>query len=286
MHVITHGGAGGSVDEPDERQAVLDRAVAAGHQEESPVDAVIETVRRLESSSRFNAGVGGAIQSDGVVRTDAGLMTGDREVGAACSMPGVEHACEVARVVWESTPHVLVSGERAVALADAFGIETECDLRSECTRERWADCSPTEPGTPRDQLNWLQDEFGGTDTVGAVATDGDRMATCTSTGGRWGALAGRVGDVPQIGSGFYCTHAGGASATGAGEEIARVTLSRRAVDHLELGRDPQDAADLAIEECEELTGGRAGIIVMNRDGTVGSAFNTEAMQTSVTKLES
>lgn len=282
MHVITHGGAGGSVDEPDERQAVLDKAVAAGRREATPVDAVIEAVRQLESSPRFNAGVGGAIQSDGVVRTDAGLMTEDREVGAACSMPAIEHACEVARVVWESTPHVLVSGERAVALADAFGIETECDLRSERTRERWADCSPPDPAAPREQLDWLQDEFGGTDTVGAVATDGDRMATCTSTGGRWGALAGRVGDVPQIGSGFYCTHAGGASATGAGEEIARVTLSRRAVDHLELGRDPQDAADLAIEECEELTGGSAGIIVMNRNGAVGSAFNTEAMQTSVT----
>lgn len=283
MHVIAHGGAGGSADEPNERQAVLDTAVSAGRREETPVDAVIETVRQLESSPRFNAGVGGAIQSDGVVRTDAGLMTDDREAGAACSMPGVEHACEVARVVMESTPHVLIAGERAVALADDFGIETECDLQSERTRQRWAALDTLETDTPRAQLEWIQDKFGGSDTVGAVASDGDQIATCTSTGGRWCALAGRVGDVPQIGSGFYCTHAGGASATGAGEDIARVTLSRRAVDHLELGRDPQDAADLALEEFEELTGGLAGIIVMNRDGTTGSAFNTEAMQTSKTE---
>lgn len=282
MHIIAHGGAGGSVADPDERQAVLDRAVSAGKRAETPIAAVIETVRRLESSPRFNAGVGGAIQSDGIVRTDAGVMTDDREVGAACSMPGVEHACEVARLVMEKTPHVLIAGERAVALAGAFGVETGRDLRTERTRQRWADLSPPDPKAPHAQLDWLRDEFGGADTVGAVASDGDRIVTCTSTGGRWCALAGRVGDVPQIGSGFYCTHAGGASATGAGEDIARVTLSRRAVDHLELGRDPQDAADLAIEEYEELTGGKAGIIVMNRDGAVGSAFNTEAMQTSVT----
>jgi beta-aspartyl-peptidase (threonine type) len=203
-------------------------------------------------------------------------------VGAACSMPGVKHACEVARVVRE-TPHILIAGERAVALADAFGIETECDLWSERTRERWAALTPPASDAPRAQLEWLRDEFGGTDTVGAVATDGESVAACTSTGGRWCALAGRVGDVPQVGSGFYSTHAGGASATGAGEDIARVTLSRRAVDHLELGREPQDAADLAIEEFEELTGGTAGIIVMDPDGTAGSTFNSQEMQTSVTR---
>jgi beta-aspartyl-peptidase (threonine type) len=283
MHIIAHGGAGGSIDEPDERQAVLDSAVSVGGKENTPVDAVIEAVRRLESSPRFNAGVGSAVQSDGVVRTDAGLMTDDRQVGAACSMPGVEHACEVARIVMKETPHVLIAGEQAVALADTFDIETDCDLWSTHTRERWADLTPPASDAPGAQLEWLRDEFGGTDTVGAVATDGDTVAACTSTGGRWCALAGRVGDVPQVGSGFYCTHAGGASATGAGEDIARVTLSRRAVDHLELGRDPQDAAELAIEECEELTGGTAGIIVMNHEGTVGSAFNSEEMQTSVTR---
>jgi beta-aspartyl-peptidase (threonine type) len=283
MHVIAHGGAGGPIDEPDERQAVLDNAVSAGRKENTPVDAVIEAVRQLESSPKFNAGVGSAVQSDGVVRTDAGVMTDDRQVGAACSMPGVEHACEVARIIMDETPHVLITGEQAVALADAFGIETDCDLWSSHTRERWDDLTPPQSDAPRAQLEWLRDEFGGTDTVGAVATDGDSVAACTSTGGRWCALAGRVGDVPQVGSGFYCTHAGGASATGAGEDIARVTLSRRAVDHLELGRDPQDAAELAIEECEELTGGTAGIIVMNHEGSVGSAFNSAEMQTSITR---
>ena len=119
------------------------------------------------------------------------------------------------------------------------------------------------------------------DTVGAVATDGDRVAAATSTGGRWLALAGRVGDVPQVGSGFYCAPAGGASATGAGEDIARTTLSRQAVGHLEDGMGAQAAADAAIEAFGDLVEGSAGVILLTPDGDAGWAYSSDAMQTAV-----
>ena len=299
MRVIVHGGAGGAPDDPEPRQAVIDEAAARGADAASPLDAVESAVGVLESDPRFNAGVGGAVQSDGVVRTDAGVMTSDREVGAACSMPGVEHAASVARVVRSETPHVFVSGEHAVDLAREFGVETGVDLLTDEKRERYEAEDPPR-GSPRDHLDWLASRFGSGDdqagersesddeksgapdhdTVGAVATDGESFAAVTSTGGRSFALAGRVGDVPQVGSGFFCTEAGGASATGAGEDIARVTLSRRAVDYLDDGLDAQAAADRAIDEFEEITGSGAGVIVLG-DGGAGSAFNTEGMQTSV-----
>lgn len=281
MKVIVHGGAGGSPDEPEPRQAVLDDAAATGANESSVVDAVEAAVRVLESSPRFNAGVGGAVQSDGAIRTDAGVMTSDREAGAACSMPGVEHAVSAARVVMEETPHVLVSGDHAVDLAADFGVETGVDLWSEKMREKWTDLDSTPDGTPSAHLDWLREKFGGSDTVGAVAHDGEQFAAATSTGGRWLALAGRVGDVPQIGSGFFAAPAGAASATGAGEDIAKATLTRRAVRHLEAGLDAQTAADRAIAEFGELTGSRAGVIVLDDDGAAGSAFNSDAMQTAV-----
>ncbi|PSP56090.1 asparaginase [Halobacteriales archaeon QS_1_67_19] len=298
MRVIVHGGAGTDPDEPEPRRAVLDEAAAAGADESSVVDAVEAAVHVLESSPRFNAGVGGAVQSDGAIRTDAGLMTSDRAAGAACSMPGVEHAVSAARVVMEETPHVLVSGDRAVELAADFGFETGVDLWSAQTREKWADLDARPDGTPSDHLEWIRAKFGGDpesaadegdaardpkdhDTVGAVAFDGARFAAATSTGGRWLALAGRVGDVPQIGSGFYAAPAGAASATGAGEDIAKATLTRRAVRHLESGFDAQRAADRAIEEFAELTGSSAGVILLDRDGNAGSAFNSDAMQTAV-----
>lgn len=282
MNVIVHGGAGGEPDEPRPRQGVLDEAARVGGEAETVVDAVEAAVHVLESSPRFNAGVGGAVQSDGVIRTDAGLMTSDREAGAVCSMPGVEHAVSAARVVMEETPHVFVSGEHAVDLAADFGVETGVDLWTEKSRERWAE-EDTSEGSPSEHLDWLREKFGGHDTVGAVAYDGTEFAAATSTGGRWLALAGRVGDVPQIGSGFYAAPAGAASSTGAGEDIAKVTLTRRAVRHLESGYDAGEAADRAIEEFAELTGSEAGVIVLDRDGNSGSAFNTDAMQTAVNR---
>ncbi|WP_122088867.1 isoaspartyl peptidase/L-asparaginase [Halalkalicoccus subterraneus] len=294
MNLIVHGGAGSSPHDPGRRQAVLDEAARAGAKSETAVEAVCTAIRALEESPRFNAGIGGAVQSDGIVRTDAGIMTDERAAGAACSMPGVTHAVEVARTVMEETPHVLLSGVHAVDFAADYGIGVEEDLQSTRTHERWGDLEPP-TGGPSEQLAWIEDRFGETaedpegrelegdpkdhDTVGAVASDGEHVAAATSTGGRWLALAGRVGDVPQIGSGFYCTPAGGASATGAGEDIARVTLSRLAVDHLENGASAQAAADRAIEEFAELTGSTAGIIVCDREGAMGSAYNSEVMQT-------
>lgn len=288
MKVIVHGGAGSTPDDPVARQDILDDAADTAVAEPTVTDAVCTAVNALESDPRFNAGTGSVVQSDGIIRTDAGLMTDDRDVGAACSMPGVERAVDVARGVAEETPHVLVAGVHAVDLADAFGVETEVDLWTDERREQWDALDDHPPADDKQaQLDWLREQFGEAtgveshDTVGAVARDGDRLAAATSTGGRWLALAGRVGDVPQVGSGFYCSRAGGASATGAGEDIARVTLARRAVDHLEQGRTADDAATLAIEEFEDLTGSEAGVIVAGNDGSVGEAFNSDAMQTSI-----
>lgn len=335
MRVIVHGGAGGTPDDPEPRQETLNEAASAGGEEGDVLDAVEAAIHALEADDQFNAGTGGAVQSDGIVRTDAGIMTsgreaGDersesptgrtgsrrndssaerasdavgttatREAGAAASMPGVEHAVSVARGVLEETPHVLLNGVHAVDFAEDIGVETAVDLWSEDTRERWEDLESTPEGTPTEHLDWIQDKFGSTDpggreagdndsgsyekdhdTVGAVAYDGDEFAAATSTGGRWLALAGRVGDVPQIGSGFYAAPAGAASATGAGEDIAKATLTRRAVRHLESGIDAQAAADRAIEEFAELTGSTAGVIVVDSEGGYGEAFNSEQMQTA------
>jgi beta-aspartyl-peptidase (threonine type) len=278
MRVIVHGGAGGSPDEPEPRQAVLDEAAETGASESTPLDAVEAAVNVLEASDRFNAGYGGAVQSDGVVRTDAGVMTSDRETGAVSSMEGVRDAVSAARVVCEETPHIFVSGDHAVDLVSAFGVETDVDLLTDENREKYEEENPPSEG-PKEHLDWLEERFGGHDTVGAVAFDGEEFAAATSTGGRMWALAGRVGDVPQVGSGFYCAPAGGASATGAGEDIAKVTLSRRAVRYLEEGMDAQTAADRAIEEFGEITGSSAGVIVLDDSGT-GAAFNSEGMPTA------
>lgn len=162
MRVIAHGGAGGVPDEPASRQATLDEATRRGVDADTPLDAVEAALGVLESNPRFNAGVGGAVQSDGVVRTDAGVMTADREIGAACSMPGVEHAASVARVVHSETPHIFISGDHAVDLASEFDIETGVDLLTDETRERYEAEDPPQGG-PREHLDWLATRFGSGD---------------------------------------------------------------------------------------------------------------------------
>jgi beta-aspartyl-peptidase (threonine type) len=278
MKVIVHGGV---TSETAEQQAVLDEASKAGGRENNPTDAVISAIRILESCELFNAGIGGAVQSDGTIRTDAGLMTDDLEVGAACSMSNVEHAIEVAEVVRKETPHILISGENAIKLASDFGISTDKNLWTNKSRERWENINQPVDATPSVQLEWLQEHFGGFDTVGAVATDGEDIAAGTSTGGRWLALAGRVGDVPQTGSGFYCTPVGGVSTTGAGEDIARTNLSRQTITCLSDGFAPQEAVDRAIEEFEESTDSTAGIIALDNEGNSGVADNRNGMVSSM-----
>lgn len=280
MHVILHGGAVGPQPEPERRQAYLDETADRATERTTALDAVEFAIRRLESSSRFNAGFGGAVQTDGVPKTDAGVMCSDLSVGGACAMQGVKHAISVARLVLEETPHVLISGHHAVDLAAEFGVETEMELWADADREEW-DSATVPSESRRAQLAWLTERFDGHDTVGAVAHDGETFAAGTSTRGRWFALAGRVGDVPQVGSGFYCTPVGGASATGAGEDIARMTLSRRAIQFLE-ENDAETAAERAIDEFQSATDSYAGIIVLDEENA-GFAHNSDGMQTSIAR---
>ncbi|WP_299332215.1 isoaspartyl peptidase/L-asparaginase [Haloplanus sp.] len=286
MRLVVHGGAGSgaTLGRPTpERQGVLDAAAAEGVTESTPMDAVETAIRRLEADERFNAGRGGAIQSDGVARVDAGVMTSDRTIGAVAGVAGLPHAVSAARVVTEDTPHVCVAGDHAAALAADFGVETGADLTTQRTRERFANTDPPAgDAEPEKHLDWLRERFGGHDTVGAVAGADGRFVAATSTGGRRFALAGRVGDVPQAGLGFLCTPAGGASATGAGEDITRVTLARRVVEYLDDCASADRAASLAVEGFETLTGSTAGVsvIVCGPDG-VGSAHNGASMQVAV-----
>jgi beta-aspartyl-peptidase (threonine type) len=296
MKIIVHGGAGSEPDDPEGHDVGLSRAVDAARVASTPIEAVEAAVRKLEADPVFNAGLGGAIQADGVVRTDAGLMTADgrseavttqgTRSGAACSMRGVKHAVSVARLVRRETPHVLLAGEDAVDLADFFGIETGVDLTTERTRSRWADATPPEePGA--EHLAFVREQFGDGggqrdhDTVGAVVRGEGQIAAATSTGGRWFAYSGRVGDVPQVGAGFYAAAAGAASATGHGEEIAEDGLARRVVTLIEGGRSAPAATDVALDRFEAETGATAGVIAIDAEGRIGHAHNAANMGVAI-----
>ena len=103
------------------------------------------------------------------------------------------------------------------------------------------------------------------------------LAAATSTGGTAMKLPGRVGDTPIIGAGTYADNeCGAASATGWGEYIMRVLLTRTACDYSRTQPAPE-AARAAIDVLEKRVAGLGGLILIDRLGCYGFAHSTSKM---------
>lgn len=278
----------------------------------SALDAVIATVRALEDHPLFNAGVGSLLTIEGGVEMDASVMEAlpplprprrpgaasaaatagraappasrpraELRAGAVAGITRVRNPILLARAVMELTPHVLMAGAGAERLARRAGIAL-CrpeDLVTERARERWrAAMDRRAEAAGAAVLGGGPGRFG---TVGAVALDADgTIAAATSTGGVSGKLPGRVGDSAIIGAGSFADACGAASATGQGEPIMKAALCREAVGAL--GRcEPRAVAERAIAKLAKLTGGQAGIIVIDRRGRLGYAHNAEVMDVAI-----
>ena len=100
----------------------------------------------------------------------------------------------------------------------------------------------------------------------------------TPPGGPRHKRPGRVGDSPLVGCGAYADNwTAGVSATGYGEALMRVVISKRVCDLVGIGLSAAAACAAAIKLLEERTGGEGGLIAVDAHGQVGYAFNTRAM---------
>ncbi len=70
------------------------------------------------------------------------------------------------------------------------------------------------------------------------------------------------------------------SCTGYGEAIMRVVMARDAVQLLQDGLEPNEAATMALENLAELTGSTAGLILIDAHGRIGFGRNTTHMPVS------
>jgi beta-aspartyl-peptidase (threonine type) len=285
--LVVHGGAGPrAADDPEvvagragcaAAAAVGYAVLAAGG---SALDAVQTAVRALEDDPRFNAGVGSCLTRTGTVEMDASLMDGrGLAAGAVAAVTGVRNPIDLARAVLDDGEHLLLAGPGAVAFGRDRGVAltapefhvtdaARASLARELERRAAAAAVPPEGGG----------------TVGAVAVDADgHVAAATSTGGMTGKRPGRIGDSPLVGAGTYADDdAGAASATGHGERIIQVTLTKAAIELLRSGLAAPEAATRAIALLDRVSG-RAGIILVDRDGRVGVAFNTTSMTWAETR---
>lgn len=279
--IIVHGGAGAAL-EPERRKAAAEgclRAARIGRQVlqagGSALDAAEAACAALEDDPLFNAGTGSVLTADGTVEMDAGIMEGDAlRTGAVAAVTGIRNPIRLARWVMERSPHALLAGEgaRRFALEQGMAPYPPALLVTERALARW-----------KRQFDGNSDDEGEDDapipgTVGAVVRDASgRLAAATSTGGTSGKLPGRVGDSPLLGAGFYADRlAGAASATGHGEAILRVLLSKVVCDRMQAGAPASVAAREAITVLDRVDG-EAGIICIDPLGHVGWAHNAPEM---------
>ncbi len=306
--VIVHGGAGRKrFDQAriERYERGLDAAARAGisvlEQGGSALDAAEAAVRSMESSGVFNAGKGACLTLEREIEMDAAVMVGaDRSSGACGAVPGVLHAVTLARRIMEQTDHLILAGEGARRFAESFGVEMLSEGPSAARLKDYEKIREKRAGTPKgDRLARLElglrhgaerasaPEIGQGDTVGAVAIDAQgKIAATVSTGGLWLKLPGRVGDSAVVGAGLDADdEAGGAVATGIGEAILRVELSRGAVQWMREGCSAQEACERACADLKARLGpDTAGLIAIDRTGRVGAAMNTEAMGRAVLRL--
>ena len=280
--VIVHGGAW---DIPDDQVqdhiAGCRRASELGYdvlmRSGTALDAVEQAVSLLEEEPVFDAGRGSVLNQRGKVEMDAIIMDGSTlRSGAVAAIQHVLHPVQVARRVMERTPFAMLVGEGAFefAMGQGFSRSSEEDLLVGRELEDYREFLRT--GVLR-----TREHFAGNraDTVGACALDREgHLAAATSTGGIPRKLPGRVGDSPLIGSGAYADdEVGAASATGWGERIMAVVLSKTTLDFLRTTLDPMQACAMGIGLLERRVSGYGGVITVSRDGAVGYHHNTPRM---------
>jgi beta-aspartyl-peptidase (threonine type) len=279
--LIVHGGAWDIPDEAVEAcKSGCQRALAAGWSilaaGGSALEAVEASVMVLEDDPVFDAGYGSHLNLDGHVECDAIVMDGGTlKAGAAATLQRIKNPIRLARKILENCPHMMLVAEGAERFAkdQGIGLCKPEELVSEAEWEAFLHCSKDEHAAAHHRGH----EQG---TVGAVALDQNgRLIAATSTGGTCCKLPGRVGDSPLIGCGCYAdSELGGVSCTGYGEAIMKIVMAKTAVDFLRADNScASQAATAAVELLGRRTQATGGLILLDRHGNPGFAFNTPRM---------
>jgi beta-aspartyl-peptidase (threonine type) len=282
--IVVHGGCGALESDPTVReqfQGGAEKAAKAGWEvlqgKRTALDAVEVAVRILEDEPLFNAGRGSVLTSEGQLEMDAAIMDGTNlKAGSVAGISTVANPISLARKVMEKTDHVMIAYSGAERFASKVGMPTvsEADFITERSKSKLSAAKGT---FSEGVQQTLVTEVEGYGTVGAVAVDSEgNIAAATSTGGITGQLPGRVGDTPIVGSGVYADNSvGAASATGHGESIMKMTLSRLALWLIEQGKSPQEAADEAVKQMGRRVNGLGGLILVDKNGQIGIQTSTK-----------
>ena len=291
--IAIHGGAGVPAGLPAADQAArraglaaaLDAGYAVLERGGTSLDAVTAAVRTMEDDPQFNAGRGAVLNHEGNAELDAAIMDGNGpHAGAVASVLHVKNPIELARLVMEKSPHVMLVGEGAEEFALEHGVvlvprsyfrtehrerQLEEELRTHKAQSKKASLRATDSAAPNSM-----------GTVGAVALDRfGNLAAATSTGGLSNKARGRVGDSPLIGAGTYANNESCAvSGTGDGEYFIREVIAYDICALVHYRHLPlTEAAHEVIQVKLRHKGGEGGVIAVDPAGNIAMDFNSPGM---------
>lgn len=273
--VIVHGGAGDFPDVlvEDHRKGVSTASKIAYeilNKGGSAIDAVEQAIISLENDPTFDAGKGSFYTKDGEIEMDALIATDTYQVGSVCSIQNVQNPIQVARLIMDKTKHIMLVGKGAEIFAREQKIPFYPLKKLQGSKE-------LELLYGKKKIESFLQKNLRLGTVGCVCLDkSGHYAIGLSTGGSFMKMKGRVGDTPLWGSGGYAESIGGAAATGMGEDLIRILITRQAIDYIRHGLSAQDAAKAVIKDLEKKTKSSGGVILISKSG-FGYAFNTKKM---------
>lgn len=249
--LVVHGGVADYSDwSPQEVQA-LNTATSIGSyilkNGGLAVDAVEMTIRSMEDSGEFNAGLSGEKTRDGQIELEASLMDGYTLNYGAVIRTQYPNPIAYARMMMErkEPPYTIVD--------PAF--PPPINLRIPFTQN------------PKRNL------FG---TVGCCARDmKGHLCAGTSTGGLHDKLPGRVGDSSIIGAGTYADdNVAAISCSGAGEELVRYVGAHSVYSRMSLlGLDIKTALYQVLHDVMPPSSG--GMIGIDAQGQIVVDYNTK-----------
>src|SRR5215475_4324089 len=239
-----------------------------------PLDAAIAGVNLVEEDPNvMSVGYGGIPNEEGVVQLDASVMHGPTaRAGAVGALEGVKNPSKVAKLVMETTDHIMLVGPGARRFADMHGFPVENLLTEKARKvwlywkenlsdkDKWLEPDPTKLDPEVQDFireygrNYFRDPRShGTIHLSAVTPQGD-LAGCTSTSGLFFKMPGRVGDSAIIGAGCFTDNAvGSAGSTGRGEANILIGGGHLVVERMRAGRSPRDACLDAMKRIAETT---------------------------------
>lgn len=234
----------------------------------SALDGVEAAARIVESdASGGSVGLGGMPDREGIVTLDACIMDGQGNAGSVTALEDILHPVSAARRVMENTPHVMLTGEGALAFAESEGLE-KAQLLTENGKKAWQKWLVESQYKPIINIE-------NHDTIGIIAQDqnGELAGACTTSGLAF-KMRGRVGDSPIIGAGLFVDgEIGAATATGLGEAVMKTCGSFLIVELMRQGYHPQAACEEAIRRItskQKYKDFQIGYLAIRKDGEVGS----------------